>query len=163
MEYHIFWFLIYLAITCEATNAGNMFCEENWSLFEGHCYLYDTTRYDWFNAGAMCWRRGGYLVEITSQRELEFVTGLVQGSRRVWTGATDIQDRHKGPFVYDHSKEAVPTQFWARGEPNTSRNQHCVYMHVTGRRSEFKVYSCQGWWYSDNTFVCEKPGFLATQ
>ena len=136
-------------------------CEDNWAQFEGHCYLYyDIKKYDWFNADSMCWQKGGYLVEITSQPELEFVTGLAQGSERIWTGGTDIQGGHKGPFVYDHSKEAIPTQFWARGEPNTSRNQHCVYMHLTGGQSVFKVYGCKDWWYSDNTFVCEKPGTL---
>ena len=75
---------------------STMSCEKNWTLFNNHCYQYITNIQSSDNALETCKSKDSYLVEITSDLEMEFVAGLSHGSFFIWTGATDKQQGHEG-------------------------------------------------------------------
>ena len=111
-------------LTTPATTAPLLHsCGEDWTHFNGHCYLvvkeYGKT---WDEASA-------YLVEITPKAELEFAAQLIHNYKyaHFWIGATDRAE--EGRFVYQNSKQEVSEEYWGEGEPNNYRgNQHCAFM-----------------------------------
>ena len=102
------------------------------------------------NASAYCENRNSYLIEITTDEELEFARGLF--SRYMfWIGATDREQ--DGTFIYQHSQQLVPGKYWAKGEPDNYYGEHCAYMWQYKGKLEFYDDNCRVYAY----FVCEKP------
>ncbi|XP_053376252.1 CD209 antigen-like protein 2 [Mercenaria mercenaria] len=52
--------------------------EEGWVLFSGSCYFVSDTKLDWLSAVAACNKTGGYLAEIQSHPELDFVVTITE-------------------------------------------------------------------------------------
>ena len=100
-----------------------------------------------------CQNRNSYLVEVTTSAEVEFLGERLQDRSFTWfwTGATDRNVT--GTFVYQHSNQQVPDQFWREGQPDDDwGNEHCVIMsRFVG---DLKLYESQCDW--DWFFVCEK-------
>ena len=119
-------------------------CDGGWLSFNGHCYLSKDRYITWDDAVAFCESKNSYLVEITTDAELRFVSSHF---RWFWLGATDRET--SGTFVYQHSRLQVPLRFWDKGEPRYTGNK-CVYIYLRNK----KTYS------SDCTYrhavVCEK-------
>lgn len=127
-------------------------CGAGWTLFNSHCYLFTDKKQSWDDASANCKSKDSYLVEITSESELEFVAGLdVWGYIRIWIGATDKE--HEGKFVYQESNQAVPTKFWNKDEPNNAAGkEHCVEMVKYEEEHKFNDNACHHKW----PVLCEK-------
>ena len=85
-------------------------CDEGWSRFHSNCYLFVSQKQTWHDELATCKSRCSYLVEVTTEVELEFVGGLVNGNT-IWIGATDILRGHEGNFVYQESQRAIHQAF----------------------------------------------------
>ena len=134
-------------------------CDEDWTLFNGHCYLYIRKKRTWDVALAACKYKDSYLVEITSESEFEFVAGMkIWSYGRIWIGATD--EEHEGNFVYQKSKQAVPTKFWNVGEPNNDEGKEdCVEMVKLEKDYKFNDVPCDFVW----PFVCEKKGMFGAE
>ena len=100
----------------------------------------------WDDASAYCMRRSSYLIQITTDPELEFLNALPRYNKygQFWIGATD---RHiEGMFVYQHSRQLVPERYWRQGEPdNGAGDHHCAYM--ARFYGEFEVYDGRCKWY----------------
>lgn len=127
-------------------------CDEGWSIFHGHCYLFVSQKETWHEALAVCESKNSYLVEIITESESEFV-GELDGGYTIWTGATDIQSGYDGTFVYQQSKRQVPQRFWYDGEPNNKGgNEHCVEMYMEQGNPKFNDAPCTFTW----RVVCEK-------
>ncbi|XP_013064519.2 uncharacterized protein LOC106053504 [Biomphalaria glabrata] len=108
-------------------------------------------------AQAMCSLYEGYLAEIDSLAEFEFVRNFIisKGSHfsNVMTGGTD--EETEGIWINRHSKTPVAS-FWAPGEPNNLENEDCQ-----------NFYKFQNWYMNDAPcsvsnsvevgFVCEIP------
>ena len=133
-------------------------CDEDWTLFNDHCYLYIDKKQSWDDALATCKSKDSYLVEITSESELEFVAGLkIWFYKRIWIGATDKE--HEGKFLYQKNKQAVPTKFWNVGEPNNAEGKEdCVEM-IKLDDNKFNDVPCDFVW----PFLCEKNGILVAE
>ena len=92
------------------------------------------------------------MVAVTTEAELEFVGGLVNGNI-IWIGATDILRGHERNFVYQESQSAIRQAFWNNGEPNNhGGKEHCVEMFVRQGVANFNDVSCTFEWM----VVCEK-------
>ena len=137
--------------TPETTTPFLSSCDQGWKLFNGHCYLvvYRGQRRD--DASAFCENMTSYLMEITTDEELEFVGGLVSRSM-FWIGATN-REQHR--YVYEHSQQQVPDKYWGRGEPDHFYGEHCAYTCPFFEDGNLKLCddNCRVYAYS----VCEKP------
>ncbi len=51
-------------------------CDSSWSAHGGHCYLYINAGYSYAQAVKQCHDRGGYITELQSHSELQFVNGM---------------------------------------------------------------------------------------
>jgi len=76
-------------------------CLSNWQLFEGHCYLYNMTKWmTWEEAEHFCLTFGSHLASVHSQAEQSFLNELVGIGGYGWLGGTDSQvEVRKDHFV----------------------------------------------------------------
>ena len=147
--------------TTTATPPLPFLCNDGWKRFNDHCYLLVIwTRKTWDDAAAYCQARNSYLIEITTDEELKFVSlKLLRPSNRyfnLWIGATDR--KNQGMFVYQQSGLQVPDKYWGTGEPNNYRvDYHCAVMYdfkyTAGKHVVLRDHFCS----SQRAFVCEKP------
>ncbi|GFN98794.1 pulmonary surfactant-associated protein d [Plakobranchus ocellatus] len=89
----------------------------------------------------LCKAIGGYLVELDSREEQNFVTGFMRAHDKynAYTGGNDI--RREGTFVYYNSKKPMPALKWRPGNPNNwNSNEDCV----------------QIWWKDLNDITCSR-------
>ena len=130
-------------------------CDEDWSSYNGHCYLVVEETKTWDDASAYCENINSYLIEITTDAEFEFTAEVLvtrhYGSVEFWIGA-----RLNGLFVYQKSKQQVPEKFGCKGEKNNYDGiEDCVVMTKFCGDLKFFDKGCRsrgGRW-----FVCEKP------
>ena len=129
-------------------------CDDGWESFQHHCYLHVSQTKTWDDASAFCKSKNSYLIEITTDAEVEFAAELMTRHYRYWIGATDREN--EGTFVYQHSKLQVPEKHWGRQlDTCNDGTQHYVYMDNL-RSSVFKLYyDCT--FYGMANFVCQKP------
>ena len=97
--------------------------------YNGHAYkLYNiAATYD--SAKATCDNSDGYLVEITSTGENNFIKGLANGIR-VWLGATDQEQ--EGSWKWSRGS-SVSYFNWATGEPNGGEDEDCITQEADGQ------------------------------
>ena len=144
--------------TTHAEITTNMYqpkCDDGWKYYGGHCYLFEGEVKTWAYALTNCREKNSYLIEISTNAELDFITEQSKYYHYVdfWTGAHS-NGQHPGTFVYEHSNQQVPKEFWRPGQPdNDSGDQHCVYRGRYYDDMEFCDGSCLWYFHS----VCEKP------
>ena len=126
--------------------------------FEGKRYLAslmdDRFSLDWGNT--MCRMDNGYLLELDSRKEYDFVVNFLDISRIHFflVGANDVEQR--GHFVnYNSGRELNITLFpWQHETPtNHPRRQNCVMIRLFFSRHQLRTTRC------DNRmrYVCEVP------
>ena len=103
---------------------------------------------------ADCESKNSYLVEVTTESELEFVGQLGKlAYSQIWIGATDLLRGREGVFVYQNSQRTVSQTFWGDGEPNNKGGEeHCV--DIFGWRGGAKLNDVPCTY--KRPFVCEK-------
>ena len=141
--------------TATTTELGLHLCEEGWKKFNGHCYLVVESFKTWDNANAYCEKQSSYLIEITTDEELEFVYDLIPDNvYYFWTGATDRET--EGRFVYQHGQQLVPEKYWGELQPDGSPEdtQNCALMYGWSDR-DFVLIDDHCLW--EWNFICEKP------
>ena len=140
-----------------ATAEGPLFphqdlCDEGWSEYGGHCYIVpkDTSEI-WDDALDYCKSMASYLIEITTDGEFAFASGLLSDYVAYWIGATDKSTR--GRFVYQHNGLKVPENFWKDGYPERKSYQTCAQM-ILGFNQGLELFNvhCR----NIRHFVCEK-------
>ncbi|XP_025099100.1 perlucin-like protein [Pomacea canaliculata] len=124
-------------------------CPPSWVPYGNSCYTYISQSLTWPDAANRCRAIGGYLVEITSRSENNFVQSLI-GRSSVWMGINKLRN---GRWVLTSSGRPLPYANWARGEPNNYRGREtCGQMYSNGRwndhRSSHRIPS-----------VCERSAF----
>ncbi|GFN89021.1 Cd209 antigen [Plakobranchus ocellatus] len=80
----------------------------------------------------LCKTIGGYLAELDSVDEENFVAGFIKAHTKnnAFIGANDV--KREGTFVYYNSKKPMPALKWLRGEPNDLNGEDCVEFKHTG-------------------------------
>ena len=135
------------AVTCEVEGRHHSVYRN------GRCYMISFDDATWDNAFALCREKGGYLVEINDDAELEFLQKVFlrfYKHNHFWTGATFRADR--GQVLYNQSGEPVPKDYWAWKESAYMYEGNCATMQ---QFCDLRLYmrSCREF----NPFVCEKP------
>ena len=130
-------------------------CNEGWKYFNGHCYLVVREYKGWDSALAYCENRNSYLIEITTNAEFEFTaTELIppySTVARFWVGATDRDI--EGTFVYQHSQQQIPRNYWGYPQPSNNFGNDCLYITRVYEDLSFRDEWCTNYWFS----ICEKP------
>ncbi|XP_059146606.1 uncharacterized protein LOC131934565 [Physella acuta] len=103
--------------------------------FNGHHYLLSNRLYTFKveSAEAMCELFGGYLVEIDSRDEHQFLINFLTNEKNklnfsiAMTGLSDeLQEK---VWVNRHSKTVANYTHWYSSEPNGGRSQNCVVLY----------------------------------
>lgn len=124
---------------------------------EGCRYAVVRATMDWEEAQVYCEARGGHLATITSQKQMDTITALLEENQieTVWLGANNYSS--SGGFQW---VTGAPFEFaaWAIGEPNNDGgNEHYLMMY---RKDD------QGWVWNDtkvdgmNSFGKDSCGFV---
>ena len=134
-------------------------CGEGWTMYNGHCYLSVKQRLSWEDAVSYCEARQGYLLEITTDAERTFISSELARQygnyfQWVWVGAT--YRRSRSTYLYQHSGEPVPNNYWLPGQPNFSHGDqpHCALMGSSSTSSD--VYLADLSCSLRASFICEK-------
>ena len=128
-------------------------CDEGWSEYNGHCYIVPKDTLEiWDDALDYCKSMDSYLIEITTDGEFAFASGLLSNYVAYWIGATDKTTR--GRLVYQHTGLKVPENFWKDGYPERKSYQTCAQM-ILGFNKGLELFNvhCR----NIRHFVCEKP------
>lgn len=115
----------------------------------------------WYQAKSHCENIGGYLPEIDSKEEHEFLkdrsnTHFSKSSYGIWLGGSD--ESHEGTWTWVHSgRHIFPSiTFWKEGEPNNSGgSENCLHMYKSVDY-RWNDVSCTG----TMAFICERSGTL---
>ena len=121
--------------------------------FNGHCYSVYNVRMDWVEARNICWKLGGHLVTITSQREQNFINELIKKgtAKCYWIGG--FSENNKWKWL---GNEKFKYKNWAQGEPTN------VYQGSIEDR--LMIYQENGLWNDESNvakiqgtfgFICE--------
>ena len=89
-------------------------------------------------------------MEVRTQEEFDRAKNFSREVRSdTWLGGSD---RHEeGVWRWESNGELINmTMFWGRSQPDDSRNQDCLYMHVLS--GLFADWSCS---YFPEPFLCE--------
>ena len=134
-------------------------CPEGWIPFNDTCYQFNietSQKMTWSEAEAACNAVGNFasLVQITSQREQDFITKQIQlrATTEVWIGLNDIQNENvfrwtAGKSDFLNSKY----QIWANGNPTENRDDHdCVVILGVRIDGAWSVQNCS----LKRNFVC---------
>ncbi|XP_052084053.1 macrophage mannose receptor 1-like [Mytilus californianus] len=159
-------------------------CEKLWVQFENHCYysnqmpfsqrkrfeknrtnsagMVEEIQLQWAPAQASCKRRGGYLVEIETKAENDFIKKLAQKVKKapVWLGGTDAAK--EGYWVWGSSGKPLTFVDWKKSENyryGDEPNNYGEYGENCMQLSEYDDYNA---WYDVRCqrfrgFICEKP------
>ncbi|GFO16291.1 Cd209 antigen [Plakobranchus ocellatus] len=119
--------------------------------FQGSIYLVQKHRSNFhlFHKNQHCRKFGGYLVELNSLEEEDYVQKLVNESNNfgkfVFTGANDI--KRENSFFFYNSKQPMPTLRWKPGNPDNWKNEDCVDINWYGindrRCNQYSTYICE--------------------
>ncbi|XP_046561320.1 perlucin-like protein [Haliotis rubra] len=139
---------IYIVYSNGALAAG--VCKGTWDSYEGSCYAYVNDQETWAGAAEICERLGGYLVEITSSTENNYVKQLIRSSSAgdVWTGGNDLLGLGKWSWL--NSGNRILFTDWAPGEPHGSSVTRCIQLWADDSYL-WDDTPC----HEENAFVCE--------
>lgn len=93
---------------------GSALCEDGKSYFDGYCYWFNANYVNWHDARDDCFNNGGWLVDINSDEENDFVYDL-SGGNVVWIGLND--EATEGEFEWAGGQTGTYRN-WNGGEPN---------------------------------------------
>ena len=83
----------------------------DWSFYQGHWYKVSTAELDWSTARERCGYEGGYLAQITSDGENDFVYGLASAhatTDQAYLGFSDIEHEGVWEFIQEDPREKSP-------------------------------------------------------
>ncbi|XP_060553919.1 sushi, von Willebrand factor type A, EGF and pentraxin domain-containing protein 1-like isoform X3 [Ruditapes philippinarum] len=104
-------------------------CSAGWTLYDSHCYYYEAfSSLGWNAASTDCSDEGGYLAEITSEGELNFLKNLRESSMSAWIGLSDVNGTNT--YKWADLNQAPTYTNWATDEPLSSGK--CVLMNPVG-------------------------------
>jgi len=117
-------------------------CPEGWlnADFLG-CFYFDNSKPDrhlnWVEAVDVCESLGGYLAEIQTEKQADFIASVAMleesltGIDTWWIGLTDMG--HEGRWSWSHSSEDSEYTNWSPGHPNqdSQNTDDCVSISLT--------------------------------
>ncbi|XP_028616908.1 C-type lectin domain family 4 member A-like isoform X2 [Grammomys surdaster] len=101
-------------------------CPMDWKAFGSHCYFISTNRASWNESEANCSQMGAHLVVIHSQKQEDFITGILDKAAAYFIGLSD--PGHRQWQWIDQMPYNESATFWHKGEPNND-NEKCVIIN----------------------------------
>ncbi|XP_045166878.2 lectin BRA-3-like [Mercenaria mercenaria] len=137
---------------CEEAVTVKSCPEGGWVFFNGSCYYVSTTTVSWISALAACNETGGYLAEIQSQLEQEFLNNITSDGDYFWIALNDRQT--EGQFVWETSGDLVSFEYWGLENFQPKPDTDCVFF--ANKASDNRYYwfevDCD---YDFVFYVCE--------
>ena len=133
-------------------------CEIGWSYYNGMCYYVEPI----FtlakpSSPALCSSIGGRLVSITSSREQDFISSLLNSSKEYWIGL-EKSDKEDGKFQWSDESEFTFSQ-WDSYEPKlnkTSDDHDCVWMKNVSGEFVWQTVKCD----KLRNMICKRRKYL---
>ena len=128
-------------------------CNAGYQYYQGSCYKLYNVGKDFDGADSTCKHDGGYLVQIQSSDENNFVAGLYpfKEVNDLWIGATDREI--EGTWRYTRNNQVLDYSNWGDGYLDNARGrQHCALMH---RYHGLKTWDDRDCGHK-KLYVCEK-------
>ncbi|XP_071114485.1 perlucin-like protein [Haliotis cracherodii] len=145
-------YIVLIEIYIVYLSSGQVFgdCLDEWTSYAGSCYALVDAPETWAGAAEICERFGGYLVEITSSDENDFVKRFVKarGTANVWTGGSDLLSAGHWRWLY--SRDIITYFEWASGQPSFGSTIRCIQLWSENAFS-WDDTACD----FENAFVCE--------
>lgn len=108
---------------------------------------------NWYQANATCHELGGFLAEIRSLEEQDYIELFIEGYNEYAIGLTDLT--HKGTFVWMSDASVPEYTDWGSGQPNGDGD--CVKI---AHRYHIQSYLWK-WYTTDCNFyhlaLCQQP------
>ena len=127
-------------------------CGMRWCYFKGFCYLPVTKQtLNYQGAENFCKERQGYLTEIQTEEENEFVASLTLPLKsNVWIGYNDRA--REGKWIWTNTGENGNYSNWNTAQPDDHEKQDCAILWTGGGRKVWDDIGCD----FNQWFVCEK-------
>ena len=105
---------------------------ESQTNYGGHAYfLSRPVTWNTHRADSWCRLFGGYLVEVNSQAEYQFVWDWVKGNNfGEWVFISGSDEGHEGHYTYFHSGRPVDYFSWSINEPNQGTSGNCLHFNI---------------------------------
>ncbi|XP_028616937.1 C-type lectin domain family 4 member A-like isoform X2 [Grammomys surdaster] len=103
-------------------------CPKDWKPFGSHCYFTSTDLVaSWNESEENCSHMGAHLVVIHSQKEQNFITGILSTASGYFIGLLDAGNR-QWRWI-DQTPYNESATFWHRGEPNNDFEKCVIINH----------------------------------
>lgn len=121
-------------------------CKTGYVRYGMSCYLFPTQKTSWFQANSSC-AGSGYLAEVTSQSENDFIIHHAQ--TELWIGAKRY---NTGNFHWSRTNQHLTWTNWSPGEPdNRDGIEDCVEIWGPQNNGKWNDGNC----YTPLNYVCE--------
>ncbi|XP_065663229.1 uncharacterized protein LOC136085756 isoform X3 [Hydra vulgaris] len=138
---------------CKAKKENNNSCAKSWVDYASHCYYFkntnDSTCRDWGSSYFDCLDKGGNLLSIEDQAEMEFILNILQNysmsTDNYWIGLTDSWYNTWLVWSDNTYLQYIHSEF--RGLPYNKDDELCVKMN----HKYWEINDC----YSRNGFICK--------
>lgn len=118
------------ALRLDYSNRVPTECEQGWTRYKDHCYIYKPIEKSWSDAVKSCSDEGGSLVYIYDDDENSWVSNLCPGAY-CWIGAHD--QIKEGDWLWSHNWVKVTFTKWntlaTPIEPNGGTDENCVMVY----------------------------------
>merc|ERR1711892_714757 len=128
--------------TVDPTDAPTDTCPDGWfNAANLGCFYFANSKPDrrltWVEAMDVCDNMGGYLAEIQTQEQADFIASIatveenLTGVRSWWLGLTDMG--HEGRWMWGHSSTDSEFTAWEPSRPNSEPHNHddCVSISMS--------------------------------
>ena len=125
-------------------------CEENWHMYNGHCYYIEEDIMSFARARAGCLSKGADLAIVNDQEESDFLKGILSEGNWAWIGLRDVTRNGNWQWIDGSMATFVD---WVPGEPNNfeGNQENCVHIRME-TNGQWNDWACWG----EIKSICEK-------
>ncbi|XP_063424279.1 perlucin-like protein [Mytilus trossulus] len=137
-------------------------CPPDWEHHDNSCYYFSNDTLPWDGAQDYCQEFGGYLAELTTTDENNYIEHMskhyyhpnstAQGDYiyGYWTGG--VKNRTDGYWYWNGSGQKITLFNWAKPEPNDlAGKENCIHIN-SNEGFKWNDYVCA----QNEYFICEK-------
>jgi len=150
--------------TAPLTTSSPLSCPDGW-IDGGHigCFYFQSEekKLNWVEAQGACEMLGGYLAEIKTEEQNNFVESMAiieesfSGVKSWWLGLNDMG--HEGRWIWSHSSTDVEFTSWGPAHPNTATgNQNDCVAITLSEHFHWKDLSCSETHHSSPSPICQR-------
>uniref|UniRef100_G3SWJ3 C-type lectin domain-containing protein n=1 Tax=Loxodonta africana TaxID=9785 RepID=G3SWJ3_LOXAF len=103
-------------------------CFWEWTFFQGNCYFFSNSQWNWYDAITACQEVGAQLVVIKTAEKQNFLQVQTSTSNLfTWIGLSDL--KHEGIWHWVDGSSLLLSfmKYWNKGEPNSSGEEKAEF------------------------------------